>query len=158
MKIRSAAVVAAGLALLTGCGKPPVTVEMPAEAPSEQASGRWEIGANGLQIRDIDPGYGRQAKSGDLVKMHYTGWLLVNGTRGTMFESSYDGEPLVFTLGAGQVIPGWDQGITGMLEGGKREIIIPPELAYGRRGMPGVIPPGATLDFEVELVEVVPRG
>ncbi len=156
MKIRSMVIAAAGVMLLAGCGKPPVTVETPAEAPSAQASGRWEIGANGLQIRDIEPGYGRQAKSGDVLKMHYTGWLLLNGTRGTMFDSSRDGEPLVFTLGAGQVIAGWDQGIVGMLEGGKREIIIPPELAYGRRGVPGAIPPGATLDFEVELVEIVP--
>jgi peptidylprolyl isomerase len=88
--------------------------------------------------------------------VHYTGWLYVNGARGKKFDSSVDrGTPFTFALGAGQVIPGWDQGVAGMKVGGKRTLIIPPELGYGDNGAGGgLIPPGATLIFDVELLQV----
>jgi peptidylprolyl isomerase len=87
--------------------------------------------------------------------MHYTGWLYENGAKGTKFDSSLDrGEPFEFPLGAGRVIKGWDEGVAGMKVGGKRTLIIPPQLGYGARGAGGVIPPNATLLFDVELLEV----
>ena len=87
--------------------------------------------------------------------MHYTGWLYNNGVKGTKFDSSLDrGQPFGFALGAGQVIRGWDEGVAGMKIGGKRTLIIPPELGYGARGAPGAIPPNATLMFDVELLGV----
>lgn len=102
-----------------------------------------------LKITDIKVGDGEVAQAGKRVVVHYTGWL----TDGTKFDSSVDrGEPFEFDLGRGQVIPGWDRGVEGMRVGGKRELVIPPELGYGSRGAGGVIPPGATLKFEVELL------
>jgi peptidylprolyl isomerase len=90
------------------------------------------------------------------VEVHYTGWLYENGKRGKKFDSSLvRGRPYKFELGAGRVIRGWDEGVEGMKIGGKRELIIPPDLAYGSQGAAGVIPPDATLDFEVELLKVV---
>ena len=104
-----------------------------------------------LQIRDLQIGDGKVASVDQKVRVHYTGWLM----NGTKFDSSLDrNKPFDFTLGARQVIPGWDQGVVGMRVGGKRELIIPPHLAYGPRGAGGVIPPNATLKFEVELLEV----
>ncbi len=105
-----------------------------------------------LEITDTAEGTGLAASNGDTVSVHYTGCLL----DGTKFDSSLDrGEPIEFTLGAGMVIPGWEQGIVGLKEGGKRKLRIPSKLAYGPMGVPGVIPPYATLVFDVELVRVV---
>ena len=107
--------------------------------------------ASGLKYEDIDPGTGPVAASGQKAKVHYTGWL----TNGQKFDSSKDrNDPFEFTLGAGQVIKGWDEGVAGMKVGGKRKLTIPPSLGYGARGAGGVIPPNAELIFEVELLGV----
>jgi len=112
-------------------------------------------GASSLQKHDLVVGTGDEAVRGATLEMHYTGWLYQNGKRGRKFDSSLDtGRPFSFRLGAGEVIDGWDQGIEGMRAGGKRELIIPPQLGYGARGAPPDIPPGATLDFEVQLLAV----
>jgi FKBP-type peptidyl-prolyl cis-trans isomerase len=104
-----------------------------------------------LQIEELQAGTGAEATTGKTVDVHYTGWL----TDGTKFDSSVDrGRPFSFPLGAGRVIKGWDQGVAGMKVGGKRKLTIPPELGYGSRGAGAVIPPGATLVFEVELLAV----
>jgi FKBP-type peptidyl-prolyl cis-trans isomerase FkpA len=106
---------------------------------------------SGLTIEEMTVGSGAAAASGQSVKVHYTGWL----TNGTKFDSSKDrNDPFVFPLGAGQVIKGWDEGVQGMKVGGKRKLTIPPGLGYGARGAGGVIPPNATLVFEVELLAV----
>jgi peptidylprolyl isomerase len=108
----------------------------------------------GLRIIDTAPGTGSAPGAGQTVSVNYTGWLYVDGKKGAKFDSSYDrGEPIAFVLGKGRVIKGWDEGLSTMHVGGKRTLIIPPDLAYGDRGAPGVIPPGATLLFEVELVK-----
>lgn len=110
---------------------------------------------SGLKYIDHKVGDGTEAAKGDTVEVHYTGWLYEDGKRGAKFDSSLDrGRPFVFEIGAGKVIRGWDEGVAGMKTGGKRELIIPPDLAYGSRGAAGVIPPNATLDFEVELLKV----
>ncbi len=110
---------------------------------------------NGLQVADLEIGEGAEAAAGQQVTVHYTGWLYENGTAGSKFDSSKDrGQPFQFGLGAGQVIRGWDEGVAGMKVGGKRQLIIPPEMGYGARGAGGVIPPNATLLFEVELLGV----
>ena len=105
---------------------------------------------SGLSITDIDVGDGEEATSGQKVTVNYRGTL----ENGKEFDSSYGRGPFSFPLGAGQVIKGWDEGVAGMKIGGKRKLIIPPELGYGNRGAGGVIPPNATLIFEVELLEV----
>ena len=110
---------------------------------------------SGLKYIDIKAGTGDEAKKGMTVIVHYTGWLYTNGKRGAKFDSSVDrGQPFSFKLGAGQVIKGWDEGVAGMKVGGKRELFIPPNLGYGAAGAAGVIPPNATLDFEVQLLKV----
>jgi FKBP-type peptidyl-prolyl cis-trans isomerase FkpA len=107
--------------------------------------------ATGLVIEDLSVGAGASASAGQRVTVHYTGWL----TDGTKFDSSKDrGDPFVFPLGARRVIAGWDEGVQGMCVGGVRKLTIPPELGYGARGAGGVIPPNATLVFEVELLGV----
>ena len=112
--------------------------------------------ASGLHYDDTTPGTGAEAKAGQPVTVHYTGWLFhasAPNQRGTKFDSSKDrGEPFEFELGAGMVIRGWDEGVQGMQVGGTRVLTIPPELGYGARGAGGVIPPNATLVFEVELL------
>jgi FKBP-type peptidyl-prolyl cis-trans isomerase len=110
---------------------------------------------SGLKYMDQKPGTGETAMKGNTVSVHYTGWLYVDGKRGSKFDSSLDrGQPFQFTLGARQVIAGWEEGVEGMKVGGKRELIIPGDLGYGARGFPGVIPPNAILNFEVELLKV----
>ena len=105
----------------------------------------------GLRVQDLKVGRGALATSGKTVKVHYIGTL----TNGTKFDASYDrGEPFSFSLGGGQVIKGWDQGVKGMRVGGKRKLTIPPTMGYGARGAGGVIPPNATLVFEVELLKI----
>ena len=105
--------------------------------------------ASGLVFEDLVVGTGNTAASGQKVSVHYTGWL----TNGTKFDSSKDrGEPFVFPLGKGHVIRGWDEGVVGMKVGGKRKLTIPPQLGYGDRGAGGLIPPNATLVFDVELL------
>jgi len=106
---------------------------------------------SGLQYWDIKVGTGEAAKDGDHVKVHYTGWL----TTGKKFDSSVDAhQPYDFTIGKGEVIKGWDEGVTGMKVGGKRQLRIPPELAYGADGFKTIIPPDATLIFDVQLLAV----
>ena len=110
---------------------------------------------SGLQYEDITVGSGAEAKAGAYVSVHYTGWLYQGGQQGAKFDSSRDrNEPFRFTLGAGMVIKGWDEGVAGMKVGGQRTLIIPPEMGYGARGAGGVIPPNATLKFDVELLGV----
>ena len=110
---------------------------------------------SGLKIIDVKPGTGASPKTGQTCVMHYTGWLYENSAKGKKFDSSVDrGQPFEFKIGMGQVIAGWDEGVATMKVGGKRTLIIPPELGYGSRGAGGVIPPNATLIFEVELLDV----
>jgi FKBP-type peptidyl-prolyl cis-trans isomerase FkpA len=110
---------------------------------------------SGLQYEDTQVGAGDEAKAGQHVQVHYTGWLYTDGTQGAKFDSSRDrNDPFVFSLGAGQVIRGWDEGVQGMKVGGQRTLIIPADLGYGSRGAGGVIPPNATLKFDVELLAV----
>lgn len=106
---------------------------------------------SGLKYEDLQEGTGTEAKAGDTVSVHYTGWL----TDGTKFDSSHDrASPFSFKLGAGRVIKGWDEGVAGMKIGGKRKLTIPPQLGYGARGAGSDIPPNAELIFEVELLKV----
>lgn len=109
---------------------------------------------SGLRYVDTVEGIGPKARAGQRAVVHYTGWLYEHGQKGQKFDSSVDrGEPFAFPLGRGRVIRGWDEGVAGMRPGGKRTLIIPPELGYGAAGAGGVIPPNATLLFEVELIE-----
>lgn len=110
---------------------------------------------SGLQYEDTHHGEGDMARAGQYVTVHYTGWLWENGEKGEKFDSSLDrNDPFEFGLGQGMVIQGWDEGVQGMKIGGKRSLLIPAELGYGARGAGGVIPPHATLLFEVELLGV----
>jgi FKBP-type peptidyl-prolyl cis-trans isomerase FkpA len=109
---------------------------------------------SGLQYEDTVQGSGATASAGNSVSVHYTGWLYNDGVKGAKFDSSKDrGEPFEFDLGAGMVIRGWDEGVQGMQVGGTRVLVIPPALGYGARGAGRVIPPNATLMFEVELLD-----
>lgn len=110
---------------------------------------------SGLQYEDTVIGTGATPETGQTCVMHYTGWLYVDGKKGTKFDSSLDrGSPFEFPLGTGRVIKGWDEGVASMKVGGKRTLILPPALGYGARGAGGVIPPNATLIFDVELLGV----
>ena len=110
---------------------------------------------SGLQYEDVKVGTGDSPKKGQTVVVHYTGWLWENGARGKKFDSSVDrGQPIAFPVGTGRVIKGWDEGLMTMKVGGKRVLLIPADLAYGSGGRPPVIPPNATLIFDVELVEI----
>jgi peptidylprolyl isomerase len=121
------------------------------DAPAEVEEADYVTTSSGLKYHDIEAGDGPSPATGQNVVVHYTGWLL----DGTKFDSSLDrGEPFTFSLGAEKVIPGWDEGLATMKVGGRRQLVIPPRLAYGEQGAGGVIPPNATLVFEVELLEI----
>jgi peptidylprolyl isomerase len=120
-----------------------------------QTVGKTMTTASNLQITDTSVGTGASPKTGQKCVMHYTGWLYQDGVKGKKFDSSLDrGQPFEFKIGTGQVIGGWDEGVATMKVGGKRTLIIPPALGYGARGAGGVIPPNATLIFDVELLDV----
>ncbi len=126
-----------------------------ADPPAHPAVGETIVTASELRITDTKIGDGATPQTGQICVMHYTGWLYENGSKGTKFDSSYDrGKPFEFPIGTGRVIKGWDEGVATMKVGGKRTLIIPPELGYGARGAGGVIPPNATLIFDVELLDV----
>jgi FKBP-type peptidyl-prolyl cis-trans isomerase len=120
-----------------------------------QTAGKTMTTASGLQIIDTTVGTGASPKPGQTCVMHYTGWLYEDGKKGKKFDSSVDrNEPFEFPIGQHRVIAGWDEGVATMKVGGKRTLIIPPALGYGARGAGGVIPPNATLMFDVELLAV----
>ena len=141
-----------------GAGDDAGAAAEPAPAGTANGAGTDIELAPGLTARILENGYGRAAEAGDFVEVHYTGWLYDEAApdkRGTKFDSSVDrGQRFQFPLGEGRVIQGWDQGVAGMLVGEKRQLTIAPEMAYGERGAGNVIPPGATLIFEVELYRV----
>ncbi len=155
---------------LTACSKPATETEEDTmaepEAPAAESADpkanpadvESEVIVPGLSMKVLRKGYGQKAQAGDIVEVHYTGWLYAgyaDNNRGDKFDSSVDrGDRFQFPLGAGRVIKGWDQGVEGMMVGEVRELTIAPEMGYGDRGAGGVIPPGATLVFEVELFGV----
>ena len=148
---RTGAVLA--LALVTALGSTFATV-VPTTATA-QTVGKTMTTPSGLKITDSKIGTGTQPQPGQTCVMHYTGWLYENGAKGAKFDSSLDrGQPFEFPIGQGRVIAGWDEGVATMKAGGKRTLIIPPALGYGARGAGGVIPPNATLIFDVELLDV----
>ena len=161
-RITNAAVI--GLALvLVGCNQQkastttdsstaaPSTPSATSSAPATTAPGSAQeiTTRSGLKMTELKVGEGAVAENGSNVSVQYTGWL----TDGTQFDSSVGRGPFTFRIGAGQVIPGWDEGVKGMRVGGKRKLTIPPDLGYGASGAGGVIPPNATLVFEVELLD-----
>jgi FKBP-type peptidyl-prolyl cis-trans isomerase len=147
MKIVFAAIILLGLVGMMSAQ----TAKKPATAGPAKVTGAPTKTPSGLEYWDIKVGTGATAQSGHEVKVDYTGWL----TDGKQFDSSVGtGHPFQFMLGASQVIKGWDEGVVGMKVGGKRQLRIPPDLAYGAKGYPGAIPPNATLIFDVQLLDV----
>jgi len=141
--------VAVGAWAQTAAHKPTQAVRPNTSAPTKVSGDGVKTGS-GLQYWDIKVGTGEVAKAGSHVKVHYTGWL----TTGKKFDSSVGHQPFDFTIGAGEVIKGWDEGVVGLKVGGKRQLRIPPELAYGDAGHPPQIPQNATLIFDVQLIAV----
>jgi FKBP-type peptidyl-prolyl cis-trans isomerase FkpA len=147
---------------LAACSKSEKKPEEPAGAApaATSAAATPDTGTPAMPLQKIElaPGSGNDIKSGQTALVHYTGWLFeasAPDNKGKQFDSSVGGEPFEFPLGAGRVIAGWDQGVVGMKVGGKRRLVIPADMAYGSRGAGnGLIPPGATLVFDVELVEI----
>jgi len=148
---------AAVFILLTGC-QPQANGESPSAAAAADNNEVEVTTVEGLQITDVAVGDGAKAESGKNIVVHYTGWLFdptQDDNKGVKFDSSVDrNQPFQFPLGAGRVIQGWDKGFDGMQVGGKRVLVIPPEMGYGTRGAGAAIPPNATLMFEVELLDV----
>ena len=143
-------IVAGGLLLFAGCHNP-AKEDTQTIYPGERTTMEKQSTRSGLAFIDITPGTGATPRSGEKVTVHYTGYL----TDGKKFDSSVDrGQPFTFTIGVGQVVRGWDEGVMSMRVGGKRKLIIPPELGYGSRGAGGVIPPNAELIFDVELLRI----
>jgi FKBP-type peptidyl-prolyl cis-trans isomerase FkpA len=133
-----------------GCSKEN-NLKIDTNAPHKIQDSKYIITNTGLKYADLKAGSGAEAKNGDKVSVHYAGWL----TNRNLFDTSYKrNQTFNFQLGTGMVISGWDEGVAGMKIGGIRQLVIPPELGYGARGAGGIIPPNATLIFEVELVEV----
>ena len=125
------------------------------EQKSEKSETKMNSNPSGLQWTDTKEGTGPSPKTGQIVVVDYTGWLWENGQKGKKFDSSVDrGKPFEFPIGQGRVIKGWDEGVSTMKVGGKRTLLIPPQLGYGSRGAGGVIPPNATLVFDVELIAI----
>jgi peptidylprolyl isomerase len=144
---------AAALALVTALAGAATAIAP--TAAIAQAAGATMTTPSGLKITDSKIGTGATPKPGQICVMHYTGWLYEGGKKGKKFDSSVDrNEPFEFPIGQRKVIAGWDEGVASMKVGGKRTLIIPPELGYGARGAGGVIPPNATLIFDVELLGV----
>ena len=139
-----------GMTILCLCGLALALADNRAGARPEPKTVKTD---SGLQYQDLKEGTGAEAKKGDTVQVHYTGWLAKGNKK---FDSSLDrGKPFSFKLGEGEVIKGWDEGVAGMKAGGKRKLMIPAKLGYGSRGAAKVIPPDADLVFEVELLKVV---
>jgi len=138
-----------GLLLIISCGS---SVNSPIQnTPQQISASQFSTTTNGVQFHDITVGSGNITQPGRLLTVHYTGWL----ESGTKFDSSVDrNDPFQFVLGAGRVIPGWEEGVNGMRVGGHRQLVIPPALAYGASGSGSTIPPNATLIFEIELINI----
>jgi peptidylprolyl isomerase len=149
MRVFPRVAVFAALAVIAGIFTSASAIFTPAKAQTVMTT------PDGLQIIDLKVGTGAAPKTGQTVVVHYTGWLYADGKKGAKFDSSLDrGQPFEFPIGQHQVIAGWDEGVATMKIGGKRTLIIPPALGYGARGAGGVIPPNATLIFDVELLGV----
>ena len=148
---RASAAAAIALTAALGC----LSIDSFHSTAMAQAKGKIMTTASGLQIEDSVVGTGASPAKGQTCVMHYTGWLYENGVKGKKFDSSVDrNEPFEFPIGMSRVIKGWDEGVSTMKVGGKRTLIIPPDMGYGARGAGGVIPPNATLVFDVELLGV----
>jgi FKBP-type peptidyl-prolyl cis-trans isomerase len=143
------------LAVAIAVGAIAISLSVAPSGALAQTAGKTMTTDSGLQIIDTNVGTGVSPKPGQICVMHYTGWLYQDGKKGKKFDSSVDrNEPFEFPIGQHRVIAGWDEGVASMQVGGKRTLIIPPELGYGARGAGGVIPPNATLMFDVELLGV----
>lgn len=152
MKVRKIhAPLAAVLAVAGALSASAASIPQEDKAGQLEPAGKEVVTRSGLKYVDLKVGEGEEARLTQVVEVHYTGWL----TDGTKFESSRDAnEPLTFRIGAGDVLKGWDEGVVGMKVGGKRRLVLPPELGYGKLGAGGVVPPNATLVFEFELLGV----